>query len=102
VQNEIEMKQNENYRNEMNETYWNKTNFAKMKPNKTVVFILIFYDLDIILMHLSEYKYLLVTLSNSIKPERLFEEFDHVLTGIYVPMATLQWYLITYIYICGR
>jgi hypothetical protein len=36
------------------------------------------------------------------QPEGLYEEFDHVPTGIYIPIDTLKWYLITYIYICDR
>ena len=50
-------------------------------------------------MYLSGYKYRLVTWSNSIMPEGLYEEFDHVPTGIYIPIDTLKWYLITHIYI---
>jgi hypothetical protein len=42
-----------------------------------------------ILMYLSEYKYLLVTWSNFMKPEGLYGEFDHVPTGIYIPIDTL-------------
>jgi hypothetical protein len=39
------------------------------------------------------YKYWLVTLSNSMKlelAEGLYGEFDHVPTGIYIPVDTLK------------
>jgi hypothetical protein len=48
------------------------------------------------------YRYRLVTRSNSMKPEGLHGEFEHVPTSIYIPTDTLKWYLITYIYICDR
>jgi hypothetical protein len=35
-------------------------------------------------------------------PEGLYEEFDHVRTGIYIPIDTLKLYRITYIYICSQ
>jgi hypothetical protein len=56
----------------------------------------------VLLMCLSGYGYRLVTWSNSMKPEGLYGEFGHAPTGIYIPIDTLKWYLITYIYICDR
>jgi hypothetical protein len=41
-------------------------------------------------MVLSGYKYRLVTESNSMKPKGLYEEFDYVPTGIYIPIDTLK------------
>jgi hypothetical protein len=43
-------------------------------------------------MYLSGYEYRLVTRSNSMKPEVLYGEFDHVHvpTCIYIPIDTLK------------
>jgi hypothetical protein len=41
-------------------------------------------------MYLSGYKHQLVTWSNSMKPEGLYGEFDHVLTSIYISIDTLK------------
>jgi hypothetical protein len=51
-------------------------------------------EIGIILMYLLGYKYRLVTWSKSIKI-KLYEEFDHVPTGIDIPIDT-------YIYICSQ
>jgi hypothetical protein len=41
-------------------------------------------------MYLTGYNYRLVTLSNVIKPEGPYGEFDHVPTGIYAAIDTLK------------
>jgi hypothetical protein len=47
------------------------------------------------LLYLSGYKYRFVTWSNSM----FMENFDHVPSCIYIPIDTLKWYRVTYIYL---